>query len=186
MGATAILSRSSFPCAGAGDVTVCAHGSVATQTMAPSVPRRNARRRDFCIVLSSLCLLRTRYERDCWSDCNPWHTDSGHRYSLTAGIWRMQLLVRRSAESPAAPAYDLLHTRLLLLARGDQPGVADVAAVPAGEGPVVDDLGVHDHLDAHIEEGHDLKILELIVADLAQLRVPGHWVSDLHELLPHL
>src|SRR5207249_6735830 len=94
MGATAILSRSSFPCAGAGDVTFCAHASVATQTLAPSVPRRNSRRRDFRIVLSSLCLLHTRYERDCWSDCNAWHTGSGHRCSLTAGIWRMQWLVR--------------------------------------------------------------------------------------------
>src|SRR5215510_11177898 len=94
MGATAILSRSSFPFAGAGDVTFGAHASVATQTPAQSVPRRNSRRRDFRIVLSSLGLLRTRYERDYWSDCNAWHTGSGHRCSRTADIWRMPLVVR--------------------------------------------------------------------------------------------
>jgi len=31
--------------------------------------------------------------------------------------------------------------------------VADVAAIPPGEGPVVDDLGVHDHLDPPSKRG---------------------------------
>jgi len=39
------------------------------------------------------------------------------------------------------------------LTGGDRPGVADVATVPPGEGPVIDDLGGHNDLDAHIEEG---------------------------------
>src|SRR5262252_3295725 len=94
MGATAMVSRSSFPLAGAGDVTFGAYAFVATPTMVPSVPRRNSRRRDLRILLSSWCLLRTRYERDYWSDCTAWYTRSGHRCSLTAGIWRMQWWVR--------------------------------------------------------------------------------------------
>src|SRR5215475_4756414 len=93
MGATAILSRSSFAFVWAGGVAVCAQVPVATQPKAQSTPSRNSRRRDVDIV-PSLCLLRTRYERDRWSDCTPSHTDLGHRCSLTAGIWRMQWLVR--------------------------------------------------------------------------------------------
>jgi hypothetical protein len=46
--------------------------------------------------------------------------------------------------------------------------VAQVPAIPAGEGPVHDDLGVHHYLDGHTEERDGLKILKLIVADLAE------------------
>ena len=58
---------------------------------------------------------------------------------------------------PTAPGDGFLHTRLLLLPSGDPPGGAAVATVPPGEGPVVDDLGVHNDLDASIKEGHDFK-----------------------------
>jgi hypothetical protein len=63
--------------------------------------------------------------------------------------------------------FRLLHTWFLLLTCLDEPGVADVATIPTRERLVVDDLGVHHHLDVHIEEGHDLKVLEFIVANLA-------------------
>src|SRR5919109_584143 len=56
-GATAILSRSSFAFAGAGGVTVCAQAPATTQPMAQSIPSRHSRRRDVCIVLSSLVSL---------------------------------------------------------------------------------------------------------------------------------
>src|SRR5215831_3171022 len=65
---------------------------------------------------------------------------------------------------PTAPGDGFLHTRLLLLPSGDPPGGADVATVPPGEGPVVDDLGVHNDLDASIKEGHDLKMRTELVA----------------------
>src|SRR5215471_2885658 len=74
MGATAILSRSSFAWVWAGGVAVCAQVRVATQPRAQRTPPRNSRRRDVDIG-PSLCLLRTRDERDCWSDGNAWHTD---------------------------------------------------------------------------------------------------------------
>jgi hypothetical protein len=51
-----------------------------------------------------------------------------------------------------------LFARLLLLTRLDQEGVPDIAPVPAGKRPVLNDLGVRYHLDVHVEEGHDLKV----------------------------
>jgi hypothetical protein len=45
---------------------------------------------------------------------------------------------------PTAPGSGFLPPRLLLLTGGDPPGVAEVATVPPGEGPAVDDLGVYD------------------------------------------
>jgi hypothetical protein len=61
----------------------------------------------------------------------------------------------------------MLLTRLLLFTRLDEPRVSDVAAIPPGKGPISNDLGVHDDLDEHIEERDDLKILKLVVANLA-------------------
>lgn len=55
-----------------------------------------------------------------------------------------------------------LLTWLLLFTRIDKVGVADVATVPAGERPVLDDLGVHYHLDEHLKEGDNLELLKLI------------------------
>ena len=54
-----------------------------------------------------------------------------------------------------------LLTWLLLLTRTNEPGVAEVPTVPAGERPVLDDLGVHYHLDEHIKEGDNLALLKL-------------------------
>jgi hypothetical protein len=45
--------------------------------------------------------------------------------------------------------------------------MAQVTAIPTGEGPVFHDLGIHHHLDEDIEEGDALELLELIVTDLA-------------------
>src|SRR5262245_10718052 len=56
---------------------------------------------------------------------------------------------------------------LLLLARHDSPGVADVAAIPAREWPIGDDPGIRDHLDEDVEEGDRLEALALVIADLA-------------------
>src|SRR6266446_10864908 len=75
---------------------------------------------------------------------------------------------------------------LLLFARHDAPGVADVAPIPAREGPVRDDLGVHDDLDEGVEQGDGLEAFELVVADLAQLGVSGLAIGDLQEVFPHL
>src|SRR4029453_10826681 len=43
-----------------------------------------------------------------------------------------------------------LLTWLLLLTRTDEKGVPHVATVPAGERPVLDDLGIHHHLNIHV------------------------------------
>src|SRR6266700_3323893 len=51
MGATAILSRSSF--AFAGGAAVCAHATMATNPIAHTTPTRVPRRPHLCIVLSS-------------------------------------------------------------------------------------------------------------------------------------
>jgi hypothetical protein len=64
--------------------------------------------------------------------------------------------------------------------------VADVAAIPPGEGPVIDDFGVHDHLDPHLEEGEALALLERLGADLTPRRVPSRRVCPLHQVLPPL
>jgi hypothetical protein len=40
--------------------------------------------------------------------------------------------------------------RLLLLTRLDQPGVANVASVPTGERPILNEPGIHHYLDLHI------------------------------------
>src|SRR5262249_34889829 len=81
--------------------------------------------------------------------------------------------------------YGLL-ARRLLLARRNEERMPHVATVPAGERPVIDDLGVHHHLDVHVEERNDLKAFKLIVADLAQLLVIRLGVSDLQQVFPHL
>ena len=63
--------------------------------------------------------------------------------------------------------------------------MANVAAIPAGERPVLDELGVYDDFDEDVEQGNDLKLLELVVADLAQLLVKSLGISDLQQVLPH-
>jgi hypothetical protein len=40
--------------------------------------------------------------------------------------------------------------------------VPDVATVPAGESPVIDNLGVHNHFDEHVKERDDLKVLDSV------------------------
>ena len=64
--------------------------------------------------------------------------------------------------------------------------MADVAPVPARKWPVPDDLGIHDDLDEHVEQGNRLEVFELVVADLAQLGISGLGIGDLQEVLPHL
>src|SRR6266508_409649 len=93
---------------------------------------------------------------------------------------RSQVATAGSHRSPLC-----LLTRLLRLTRTDEKRVADVPAVPAGEGPVIDDLGVHHDLDVHVEERDDLEVLELVVADPAQLRIVRLWIGDLQQLFPH-
>src|SRR6266511_5751095 len=93
---------------------------------------------------------------------------------------RSQVATAGSHRSPLC-----LLTRLLRLTRTDEKRVADVPAIPAGEGPVIDDLGVHHDLDVHVEERDDLEVLELVVADPAQLRIVRLWIGDLQQLFPH-
>src|SRR6266567_6162579 len=90
--------------------------------------------------------------------------------SKTRGWDYLNDILNSTLFSPPRPltTSPLLLTRLFLLTRLYQPGVANVATIPARERPILNDPGVHHHLDVHIEEGHDLEILELIVADLAQ------------------
>jgi hypothetical protein len=64
-----------------------------------------------------------------------------------------------------------LFAGVLLRARRDAPRMAQIAAVPPGEGPVGYDLGIHYDFDEHIEQGNAFELLELIVADFAQLRI---------------
>src|SRR5689334_25319288 len=64
-----------------------------------------------------------------------------------------------------------LLTRLCLLTRTDKKRMANVPAVPAGEGPIRHNLGVHNHLDVDTEERYGLEILKLVVADLPQQRI---------------
>src|SRR5947208_13058507 len=78
-----------------------------------------------------------------------------------------------------------LLTRLLLLTRTDEKRVADVPTVPPGEGPVLDDLGVHHHLDVHVEERDNLEVLELVVADPAQPSIVRLGIGHLQQLFPH-
>ena len=68
----------------------------------------------------------------------------------------------RFARTLSAQDGDRLLAGLLLLTRFNKPGVAQVLTVPAGERLVLDDLGVHDHLDEHIKEGDNLELLKLI------------------------
>src|SRR5881409_1302503 len=79
-----------------------------------------------------------------------------------------------------------LFTRFLLLTRRNEKRVAHVPTVPAGKRPVLDDLGIHHHLDVHVEEGNNLKVVKLIVADLAQLLVKSLGVGHLQQVFPHL
>ena len=65
-----------------------------------------------------------------------------------------------------SPFHGLL-AGLFLLTRADEPSVANIATIPARERPIIHDLGIHHHFDAHIEEGYDLELLKLVVADLA-------------------
>ena len=60
-----------------------------------------------------------------------------------------------------------LFAGLFLLTRADEPSVANIATIPARERPVMNDLRIHHYFDAHIEEGYDLELLKLVVADLA-------------------
>ena len=69
-----------------------------------------------------------------------------------------------------------LFAGLFLLTRADEPSVANIATIPARERPIMNDLGIHHHFDAHIEEGYDLELLKLVVADLAQLGIHRRWV----------
>src|SRR5215471_16256507 len=79
-----------------------------------------------------------------------------------------------------------LLARLLLLTRADEKGVPHVAPIPAGERPVLDDLGIHHDLNGHIKERNDLKVVKLVVANLAQLLVIRLGVRDLQQVCPHL
>src|SRR5215475_6366025 len=88
--------------------------------------------------------------------------------------------------SAYSPSPLVLFTRLILRTRTDEKGVPHVPTVPAGERPVIDDLGIHHDLDIHIEERNDLKIFKLIVAKLAQLLVISLRVGDLQQVFPHL
>src|SRR5207244_12242839 len=85
----------------------------------------------------------------------------------------------------APPEFHLLLAGFVLLTRFNQPGVTNIAAVPAGERPVLDEVGVHHYFDEDIEQGNSLKLLKLIVADLAQLLVKSLGVSELQQVLPH-
>src|SRR5262249_14617082 len=78
-----------------------------------------------------------------------------------------------------------LLTRLLLLTCTNEKRVPHVTPVPAGERPVFDDLGVRHHLDVHVEEGNDLKVVKLVVADLAQLLVKRLGIRYLQQVFPH-
>ena len=73
-----------------------------------------------------------------------------------------------------------------LFAGGDQPGVADVAAVPAGEDPVVDDVRVEDYLDEHFVHRHILKFVELDIADFPQDFVALAQIGGVAQLVPQL
>ena len=55
---------------------------------------------------------------------------------------------------------ETLLTWLLLLTGTEKVGVADVATVPPGKGPILDDIRVHHHLDVHVKEGNNLKVFK--------------------------
>src|SRR5262249_20177592 len=83
--------------------------------------------------------------------------------SEKVGSTLLTVVGRRLDTSDAARVAPLcLLTGLLLLARADEKRVADVPTVPPGEGPVLDDLGVHHDLDVNVEERDDLEVLELV------------------------
>src|SRR5438093_4511587 len=114
-------------------------------------------------------------------------TESSQGRSLSH---RQRLMGGGGRTNPPTPSFiqewQRLLAGLLLFTRRDSPRVADVAPIPAGKGPVRDDLGVHDDLDEDVEQGNRLEVFELVVADLAQLGIPGLRVGDLQELFPHL
>src|SRR5437763_1946470 len=85
----------------------------------------------------------------------------------------------------APPEFYMLLAGLFLLTRLNQPRVTNSTTFPAGEWPIRDDLGVRHNFDEDIEQGNGLKLLELVVADLAQLFVKSLEVSDLEQVLPH-
>src|SRR6267142_710975 len=95
-----------------------------------------------------------------------------HPPPAMATPWRLALAVVRPGASGLAPRRAwrprCLLTRLGLLTGLDQPGMAQIPPVPTGEGPVLDDLGVHDHLNGHPEERDGLKMLKFVVANLPQ------------------
>src|SRR5919109_2523509 len=67
-------------------------------------------------------------------------------------------VVRQALSVKAGSAWatgSTLLARLLLLTRRNEISVTDVATVPAGEGPVIYNLGIHHHLDVHVEERND-------------------------------
>src|SRR5215510_4248006 len=79
-----------------------------------------------------------------------------------------------------------LLTRGRLRTRRNEKRMPHVATVPAGERPVLDDLGIHHDFDGHVEERNDLKVVKLVIADLAQLRVIRLGVRALQQVFPHL
>src|SRR5262245_47862056 len=76
----------------------------------------------------------------------------------------------------------VLFTGLLLPTGRNEIRVANIATVPAGERPVLDDLRIHYHLDVYVKEGNNLKVFKLVVADLTQLFVIRLGVSDLQQI----
>src|SRR5262249_41802145 len=93
--------------------------------------------------------------------------------------------LNRACRMYAPPEFHVLLAGLVLFTRTEEPGGANVAATPAGERPVRNDLGVYHHFDEDVEQGNSLKLLELVVADLAQLFVKSLGVSDLQQVPPH-
>jgi len=77
-----------------------------------------------------------------------------------------QALPEKASSAWGSVATTLL-ARLLVLTCADEKGVPHVAPIPAGERPVLDDLGIHHDFDGHVEERNDLKVVKLVVADLA-------------------
>src|SRR5262249_48596225 len=73
----------------------------------------------------------------------------------------------------------------ILPTRLNQPRVTNITAVPARERPILDDFGIDHYFDEDVEQRNSLKLLELVVADLAQLVVKSLGVSDLQQVLPH-
>src|SRR5262245_32556616 len=95
-------------------------------------------------------------------------------------------LLRRHKPMPVAVATrPRLPTGCRLLARVNQPGVPDIASIPARERPVGDDFGVHDDLDKDVEQGDGLEILKFVSADLPQLGIPRFRIGELQQLFPH-